>query len=67
MTRPTGAAYFRTARTFARPLAALFGMLADVLDQASPFPPRVRPLSEAAAAHEALEARGTTGSTILVP
>ena len=65
LTRPTGAAYFRTADDIRTAAAALFEMLASGKIRV-PID-RVLPLSEAVEAHRALEARQTTGSTVLVP
>ncbi len=65
VTRPTGASYFRTPDDLRTAAAALFRMIADgkitiSIDQR-------RPLAEAVEAHIALEARETTGSTVLIP
>lgn len=65
VTRPTGAAYFRTAEDIRSAAAALFGMIEHgkigiAIDQQ-------RPLAEAVEAQMALEARETTGSTVLIP
>lgn len=65
VTRPTGAAYFRTAEDIRTAAAALFGMIEQgkikmAIDQR-------RPLAEAVEAQMALEARETTGSTVLIP
>ncbi len=65
VTRPTGASYFRTPEDLRTAAAALFQMIADSkitisIDQR-------RPLAEAVEAHIALEARETTGSTVLIP
>ena len=65
VTRPTGASYFRTPEDLRTAAAALLQMIADSkitisIDQR-------RPLAEAVEAHVALEARETTGSTVLIP
>jgi len=65
VTRPTGAAYFRTAQDIRTAAAALFEMIEQgkikiAIDQR-------RPLAEAVEAQMALEARETTGSTVLIP
>ncbi len=65
VTRPTGASYFRTPDDLRTAAAGLFGMIeagkiAISIDQK-------RPLAEAVEAHVALEARETTGSTVLIP
>jgi NADPH2:quinone reductase len=65
VTRPTGASYFRTPEDLRTAAAALFQMIADgkitiSIDQR-------RPLAETVEAHIALEARETTGSTVLIP
>ena len=65
VTRPTGAAYFRTAEDIRTAAAALFEMIEQgkitvAIDQR-------RPLAEAVEAQMALEARETTGSTVLIP
>jgi len=65
VTRPTGAAYFRTAEDIRTAAAALFntielGKIKVAIDQR-------RPLAEAVEAQMALEARETTGSTVLIP
>lgn len=65
LTRPTGAAYFRTADDIRTAAAALFEMLASGKIRVAID--RVRPLSEVAEANRALEARETTGSTVLIP
>ncbi len=65
LTRPTGAAYFRTADDIRMAAAALFEMLASGKIRVAID--RVLPLSEAAEANRALEARETTGSTVLIP
>ena len=65
VTRPTGGAYFRTAEDIRTAAAALFKMIEAgkinvAIDQ-------LRPLAEAVEAQIALEARETTGSTVLIP
>jgi len=65
VTRPTGGAYFRTAEDIRTAAAALFemieaGKIKVAIDQR-------RPLAEAIEAQMALEARETTGSTVLFP
>jgi len=65
VTRPTGGSYFRTAEDLRVAADALFGMIGQgkikvAIDQR-------RPLAEAAEAQAALEARQTTGSTVLIP
>lgn len=65
VTRPTSAAYFRTAQDLRTGAEALFGIIQSgrvriAIDQ-------VRPLAEVVEAHRALESRGTTGSTVLMP
>lgn len=65
VTRPTGGAYFRTAEDIRTAAAALFemieaGKIKVAIDQR-------RPLAEAIEAQMALEARETTGSTVLIP
>ena len=65
LTRPTGAAYFRTADDIRTAAAALFEKLASGKIRVAID--RVRPLSEVAEANRALEARETTGSTVLIP
>jgi NADPH2:quinone reductase len=65
VTRPTGANYFRTAEDLRTAADALFRMIEQgkikvAIDQ-------TRPLAEAVEAQRALEARETTGSTLLLP
>ncbi len=65
VTRPTSGGYFRTPEDLRTAAAALFEMIESgrikvAIDQR-------RPLAEAVEAHRALEARETTGSTVLVP
>jgi NADPH2:quinone reductase len=65
VTRPTGAAYFRTAEDIRTAAAALFNMIE--LGRIKVAIDQRRPLTEAVDAHRALEARETTGSTVLIP
>lgn len=65
VTRPTGAAYFRTAEDLRTAAAALFDMIGAGKIKVS-IDQRL-PLGEAVEAHRALEARETTGSTVLIP
>ena len=65
VTRPTGAAYFRTAEDIRTAAAALFNMIE--LGKITVDIAQRRPLTEAVEAHRALEARETTGSTVLIP
>lgn len=65
VTRPTGAAYFRTAEDIRTAAAALFNMIE--LGRIKVAIDQRLPLAEAVAAHRALEARETTGSTVLIP
>lgn len=65
VTRPTGAAYFRTAADIRTAAAALFSMIE--LGKIKIAIDQTRPLSEAVEAQMALEARATTGSTVLIP
>lgn len=65
VTRPTSAGYFRTAEDLRVGAAALFdvigaGKVKIAIDQTFP-------LADAAKAHEALESRDTTGSSLLLP
>lgn len=65
VTRPTGAGYFRTANDLRVAADALFnlielGRIKVAIDQ-------TWPLAQAVEAHRALEARQTTGSTLLLP
>lgn len=65
VTRPTSAAYFVTAQDLRTASAALFDMIAAgkitiAIDQTVP-------LADVVEAQKALEARSTTGSTVLVP
>jgi NADPH2:quinone reductase len=65
VTRPTSAAYFRTAEEIRTAASALFNLIE--LGRISVAIDQKWPLAEAAAAQEALEARATTGSTLLLP
>ena len=65
VTRPTGAAYFRTAEDIRTAAAALFEMIEQGKIKVSVD--QRRPLAEAVEAQMALEARETTGSTVLIP
>jgi NADPH2:quinone reductase len=65
LTRPTSAGYFVTGDDVRKAAAALFAVIGSgrvkvAIDQRFP-------LSEIAAAHAALEARRTTGSTVILP
>lgn len=65
VTRPTLFSYIRTRTELLDAAKALFGML-----QAGRLKPEISqrfPLSEAAAAHRALESRATTGQLLLLP
>jgi NADPH2:quinone reductase len=65
LTRPTLHSYIRIRQELLDAASALFGML-----QKGALKPHISqrfPLSEAAAAHRALEARQTTGQLLLVP
>ena len=65
LTRPTLFDYILTPEELDDSAAALFGMIASgkiAVDVGQTFP-----LAEARAAHEALEGRRTTGSTLLIP
>jgi NADPH2:quinone reductase len=65
LTRPTMATYTSKRADLERVTADLFDVVASGVVKI-----RVNqtfPLSEAAAAHQALEARQTTGSTVLIP
>jgi NADPH:quinone reductase len=64
-TRPTLATYTATSELLAKSASALFSVLATGAVKVSQ--PAIYPLSEAAAAHTALESRSTTGSLILKP
>ena len=65
VTRPTAASYFRTAAELRAGAEALFAAVqrGDVVAHIN----QRLPLAEAVAAHRALEARQTTGSTVLLP
>ena len=63
LTRPTSATYFTDAATLRQGAKALFEVIAD--GKVKIAIDRRLPLSEAAEAHRALEARETTGSTVL--
>ena len=65
VTRPTGAGYFRKPEDLRTAAAALFNMIE--LGKVRIAIAQQRPLAEAADAHRALEARETTGSTVLIP
>ena len=65
VTRPTGAGYFRTAEDLRRAADALFNMIE--LGKIKVAIDQTRPLAEAVQAQQALEARATTGSTVLLP
>lgn len=65
VTRPTGAAYFRTADDIRTAAEALFNMIE--LGKIRIAIDQTRPLAEAVEAQRALEARETTGSTLLLP
>ena len=65
VTRPTGAGYFRTAEDLRRAADALFNMIE--LGRIKVAIDQTRPLAEAVEAQRALEARATTGSTVLLP
>ena len=65
VTRPTTAHYFGTKETLRRTMARVFGAVT-----AGDIRPSINqrfPLAQAADAHRALEARTTTGTTLLVP
>jgi len=65
VTRPTGAAYFRTAEDIRTAAAALFNMIE--LGRIKVAIDQRWPLAEVVEAQAALEARETTGSTVLIP
>ena len=65
VTRPTGAGYFRTAEDLRIAADALFNMIE--LGKIKVAIGQTRPLAEAVEAQQALEARETTGSTLLLP
>jgi NADPH2:quinone reductase len=64
-TRPTLATYVARREDLVKMADELLGMVRDGKIRVGPR--REFPLREAAAAHRALEARETTGSTILLP
>lgn len=65
VTRPTAAHYFATREALLEGATALFGAIESGAIQVEIG--RSFPLEEAAAAHQALEARETTGSVVLLP
>lgn len=65
VTRPTGAGYFRTAEDLRIAADALFNLI--TLGKLTVSIDQTWPLAEAVEAHRALEARNTTGSTLLLP
>ncbi len=65
VTRPTGAAYFRKPEDLRTAAAGLFEQIK--LGKIKIAITQQRPLAEAPEAHKALEARETTGSTVLIP
>jgi NADPH2:quinone reductase len=65
VTRPTGAGYFRTAEDMRIAADALFNLI--TLGKLTVSIDQTWPLAEAVEAHRALEARNTTGSTLLLP
>lgn len=65
VTRPTGAGYFRTADDLRIAADALFNLI--TLGKLKVAVDQTWPLAEAVEAHRALEARSTTGSTLLLP
>jgi len=65
VTRPTLYSYTRTRKELLEAAAALFGMLQQ--KRLTPHISERLPLSEAAAAHRALEARSTSGQLLLIP
>lgn len=65
VTRPTGANYFRTAEDLRTAADSLFRMIE--LGKVRVAIDQTRPLAEAVEAQRALEARETTGSTLLLP
>ena len=65
VTRPTTAHYFGTKDTLRRTMARVFG--AVLAGQIRPAINQRFPLERAADAHRALEARETTGATLLIP
>jgi len=65
VTRPTSGGYFRTPEDLRTGAAALFDAIAT--DKVRIAIDQTFPLAEAEAAHRALEARETTGSSLLLP
>lgn len=65
LTRPTSSAYFPTPQAYRKAAAALFAAVAD--GSIAVTIGQTFPLTDARKAHEALEARETVGSTVLVP
>lgn len=65
VTRPTGAGYFRQPEDLRTAAAALFNLIE--LGKINIAIDQTRPLAEAPEAQRALEARETTGSTLLLP
>jgi NADPH2:quinone reductase len=65
VTRPTLATYIAKRADLERAAGALLGAVASGVVKTHIN--QTFPLSEAAAAHRALEARETTGSTVLIP
>jgi NADPH2:quinone reductase len=65
VTRPTLMAYTRTRDELLESAAALFDLVRQGIIR--PIVGRIWPLAQAQAAHRALEARETTGSSLLVP
>lgn len=65
VTRPTGGHYFAHRQDLLTAAKALFAAVAS--GAVKPIIGQTYPLSDAAEAHRALEARQTTGSTILLP
>jgi NADPH:quinone reductase len=65
VTRPTGASYFRTHEDLSIAAEALFNMIE--LGKIKIAIDQTRPLAEAMEAQQELEARATTGSTVLLP
>jgi NADPH2:quinone reductase len=65
VTRPTGASYFRTHEDLRIAAQALFNMIE--LGKIKIAIDQTRPLAEAMEAQQELEARATTGSTVLLP
>ena len=65
VTRPTGASYVGKKDAFRRSIAAVFDALRS--GKIRPTIEQRFPLADAADAHRALEARQTTGATLLIP